>query len=291
MSDASSEAAVPVEGIELFQRFQGRVGYVAAGIGVRNTGRGTISVTVPRGASILHAYLYWTILDDDTPNPLNNVVTVNGIRVTGTLIGQGPEPNWPPATTGYSYRADVRFKLRNSGASMGGGVTYGIFVGGMSTYHDTGEDPFTAPIQPPMAEYAGLVVVYSAPWLPGGTLEIFDGYFMWGGSASFTYTWPARTSGGARFSHMIGDGQMNINPFNKNVDFGGTIIDTTCQSGYDPSITSRATYVGSLADTDTFNVGSLVSTGGGATTITWNCPGEAMTMSTLIFQTGTDSPP
>lgn len=294
---AVSESVEPFSAVELalFKTYTG-CGYVVAGIGVRNTGRGTISVRLPSESTIVDAWLYWLTLDSDPPKGINNIIMVGGGQVIGTLIAKGPDPCWGPATvtTGYTYRARVNSQLSSAGDTNGG--EFGISVGGMATYSGAGQDPWdnipSANSSRPLPECVALVLVYSGGKVPAGSIvQIFDGYFMQaGGSATFTYNWPARPTGGARFSHVTADGQANASPFTKYVDFAGTIIDQPVFNGYDPSIRTKATHSGSLADTNTYNVGSLVPVAGGAKTITWNCQSDCISFGALIFWTATDNP-
>ncbi len=48
--------------LRLFKNYT-QANYVAAGIGVRNTGRGTISLRLPDGATMIDTWLYWKILN------------------------------------------------------------------------------------------------------------------------------------------------------------------------------------------------------------------------------------
>ena len=289
----ASQAAV--SGLTLSYTFSGdKYNYVVAGMGVRNTGRGTISVSRPSGTSLVAAYLYWTILDGTTPNPDNTKITINGIKVTGTMIGSGPSPAWTPAK-GYTYRATVSGLLPWTEGS--GGVSYGLEIGGINTIAITGGSPWNpTSTDARMAESVHLVIVFKDPGLAGPTtVHIYDGYYeQGGGMATFVYNWPARTFGSARFSHLLADGQeMFVPPFSKSVSFTQGATTTTIDgagalNGNDPSATSRATYQGSLSDTDTYNVGTLVPVAGGASTITWQLSNDAISWAAMVFATGVD---
>lgn len=292
--NSPTEQKAPVA-LELFKRYEGKFGYVTAGIGVRNTGRGTISLTTPRGTKLRDAWLYWIVLDySKNPNPNNERIVLNGILVTGTLIGTGPSPCWAP-DTGYTYRARVNSMLTLGEGRTG--ISYGLEIGGMSSKTINGKSPWTGGVWAPLAESVHLVLVYSDPTVAGSVLHIYDGYYEQGGGiATFAYAWPARAAGSARFSHLTADGQeIGVTPFTKSVALtmgaGAPVtIDMPALNGNDPSITSRATHQGSLADTDTYNVGSLVPAAGGASTITWTLSADCISWAALVFATGVDAP-
>jgi hypothetical protein len=287
-----------VSGLTLRYTFTGdKYNYVVAGMGVRNTGRGTISVMRPSGTSLVAAYLYWTILDGTTPSSDNTKITINGVKVTGTMIGSGPSPAWTPPM-GYTYRASVSSLLYPTEGS--GGVSYGLEIGGINTITYTGASPWK-PVSTAtrMAESVHLIIVFKDPGLAGPTtVRIYDGYYeQSGGVATFVYNWPVRAAGTfARFSHLLADGQeMNVPAFSKRVDLTVAATTTTIDgagalNGNDPSLTSRATYEGSLSDTDTYNVGSLVPVAGGASTITWQLSNDCISWAGMVFATGVDAP-
>jgi hypothetical protein len=287
-------AAVGKVELELFKTYKG-VGYVTAGIGVRNTGRGTISLRLPKGAGFVDAWLYWVTLEGEEPKYDSSFITVAGVKVKGTHIGKGPDPCWPP-TTGHTFRANVKGILTQTGAKLGG--QFGITIGGMNTKIFDGRPPWEDPVpasKQPFANYVGLIIIFRHKTVPEGSIvQIYDGYYEAAGTNEFTYNWPARTEGGARFSHLTSDGQKNASPLTKTVKIGDaevtTLLEKPALMGEDPSIMSKATHTGSLADTDTYNVGSQVPIGGGPTTITWQCQSDCITWQALVFWTSTDPP-
>jgi len=299
ISGATAAMIMPdtaVSGLTLRYTYSGdKYNYVVAGMGARNTGRGTISVKMPYpGTTVVNGYLYWTILDGTTPNSDNTKITINGVKVTGTMIGSGPSPLWTPAN-GYTYRATVTSLLWPTEGA--GGVSYGLEIGGINTITTSAASPWNpTSTDARMAESVHLVIVFKDPSLAGPTtIHIYDGYYEQpGGMATFVYNWPARAAGSARFSHLLADGQeMFVPPFSKSVSFTQGATTTTIDgagalNGNDPSITSRATYQGSLSDTDTYNVGALVAGAGGASTITWQLSNDAISWAALVFATGVD---
>src|SRR5262245_47729010 len=92
-----------IEGVpSLFAQFDVKGAYVASGVAMRNRGFGTINISgIPKGATIVAAYLWWTILGStEQPNFKNG--TINGTAVTGLLVGSGPDPCWG-AGSGFNY--------------------------------------------------------------------------------------------------------------------------------------------------------------------------------------------
>lgn len=245
--------------------------YVADGIGVRNTGRGTISLRVPKNTVLRDAWLYWIVLNT-TAGPHDNEITVNGERVTGTLIGSGLSPCWDG--TGFAYRANINSVLGDT--ELKGG-DFGISIGGMSTLFKDGRSSWETLAGLPKAEYVSAVIVYSNP---GTFVRIYNGYSeKSGGLANFAV--PAGTN---RYSSLIGDGQtfFGITPFTKSVTYsvGPTVLQKVTLNGVDPSIISKATTQGSLADTDTF--GPLPPAVAG-TTLTWNLANDCVSFEALVF--------
>lgn len=65
-------------------------GFVAKGVGLAFTQPGTISFSVPVGATVKQVLLYWEGQSIDlSPDPADDTIRVEGIEVTGTAIG-GP---------------------------------------------------------------------------------------------------------------------------------------------------------------------------------------------------------
>lgn len=136
-----------------------------AGMGLRNLGYGTISVTgVPAGAAVKSATLLWDVLANDA-DPTFAQGVFNGAAITGTAWASGGSPCWP-VTGNFSYKADVTSLVTGNGS-------YGLsaFASGQSD----GADPFTSGSTPPMLEGASLVVVYSLASMARTTIQIGEG--------------------------------------------------------------------------------------------------------------------
>ncbi|WP_206607868.1 hypothetical protein [Ferruginivarius sediminum] len=78
-------------------------GVTGAGVGLRD-GPGTINIDVPVGASVEQAILYWSCMSSEGSAP-DDMLSVNGTAVTGTLIG-GPTTFFSNIQ-GSAYRADI----------------------------------------------------------------------------------------------------------------------------------------------------------------------------------------
>lgn len=246
--------------------------YVTAGIGTRNNDRGTVSLRVPAGAPFVDAWVYWQILDSATPNAQDAYVTVNGVRVKGSLIGSGPSPCW--SGTGFAYRANIKTILANTYISGG---AYGITVSGLNGGTYGGASPWTI-FSLPSAENANVVIIYGNT---GSTVSILDGYAEVSGGSIATSV-PAGTT---MFSSLISDGQVfGVPPYSKSVTYfdgsATTLLQQTTVFGKDPSITSRATYQGSLSDTDTY---VLPSVAGAGASLTWALSSDCVVYQTLIY--------
>lgn len=80
--------------------------FVQAGIGLRNVGSGTISIHTPYKASILKAYLYWTVIDTKP----SNEIFLNGQKIFGELIA-ADKSCWNPLDKIFIFRSDVTENL------------------------------------------------------------------------------------------------------------------------------------------------------------------------------------
>lgn len=113
--EPASETLTATDTLQLLTDFNLRGGYVAAGVGMRNRGFGTISVSgIPAGSTIQAAYLFWVILGAG-PGPLYTQGSINGTSITGTFIGQADDPCWGNAAS-FAYRADVLALVSGNGS-------------------------------------------------------------------------------------------------------------------------------------------------------------------------------
>ncbi len=129
--------------------------HMASGISLRNRGGGVINLRgVPKGSTPIKAYLYWDILANSASNTA--LVSINGVAVEGSLIGQGPDPCWePPVNSNFVYRAEVPLCLLYIG------INGDYKIAGFPSTEGCGMSPWESIQGPFLAEGATLVVFYS----------------------------------------------------------------------------------------------------------------------------------
>ncbi|VVB66945.1 von Willebrand factor type A domain protein [Candidatus Norongarragalina meridionalis] len=136
-----------------YYSWSGHGGVFADGIGLRPEASRDIVVTLPEGATVVKAFMYWNAINQNGAKNDFSAMTLNGNAVTGDEIGsfvnQGPDYCVLPV----SYRADVTDLVTGSG-------TYTV-NGDISNMFDV--------------EGAELVVVYSDEGSPNVRVMINDG--------------------------------------------------------------------------------------------------------------------
>lgn len=101
--------------------------YVLAGVGLADSGTGTVLASIPEGSTIRQVLAYWDglALNPNLPSQ-NDTILLNGLEVTGTRIG-GPS-NFVGPYNSFAYRADVtQLGLIGPGENMvfGEGLDFG----------------------------------------------------------------------------------------------------------------------------------------------------------------------
>jgi len=138
--------------------------YVAAGVGMRNVGGGTIAMALPAGSTIEKAFLYWSIIRPAGP-AAPNTGTLNGTPILGTLVGTSGSPCWLVAGDLIdNYRAEVT-TIAVDGANTLTGFPSGV----------TDNSPPPSTVVAPLLEGATLVVVFENPAFDLNTVVIRDG--------------------------------------------------------------------------------------------------------------------
>jgi lysophospholipase L1-like esterase len=230
-------------------------GYTAAGIGMRNLGYGTISVTgVPAGATVKSATLVWDILAD-AAGPSFAQGTLDGKAFTGTQWASGASPCWP-VSANFSYEADVTGLVTGNGSYK---------LAGFATGQSDGADPWTSGSTAPLDEGATLVVVYQLASMPEVTVQIAEGATETelGNTASATlagFTVGATPS--ATTTYIVADGQLPGNT----ASFDGTTLPGVGFSGNDPQAVPHYSQ-GNLWDTVTADVSADLHQGDTSATI------------------------
>jgi hypothetical protein len=184
--------------------------YAAAGVGARNRGGGTIDLTLPPGAVVVQAFLYWTILDGTQPPATG---TFNDSPVAGTLVAQAGDPCWPnqnaaledpPTLFAWVYRADV------TGLATSGENT----IGGFPSLLTGGEDPLDPEENAsafPLFDGATLLAIYALPGAVERAIVVHEGGETFLGQSSTTAIdfGPSGATApvSARTAFIVADGQ------------------------------------------------------------------------------------
>ena len=226
--------------------------YAAAGIGMRGTGSGTITIaSIPPGATVTQAFLYWATVATTFSPPFANGV-FNGTPITGTSTGTDGDPCWPGTTTTFAFRANVTALVL-----PGGNGVYTLT--GFATGPPTPTTIFGEATTPPLAEGATLVILYTDPAaLENRDIVIYDGAdtidYAPVGSVSTTMSIPPiGVPGNATTTYIVADGQPHPG-FGDQTVFNSNVIATDPPGSFNGSD-------GKIWDTDSYNVSALVSVG------------------------------
>ena len=176
--------------------------YVAAGVGMRNKGYGTINLAIPSGATIHRAFLYWAIMYDNAAPAGTGIF--NGNAITGTAIGTSVDPCWSAASSIRAFYADVTAYTvsgANSLTNFESGVTDGTYPWSLTTL--------------PLLEGASLVIIFEHPQYDYNHVKIYEGCETFWGDTRNLSMGPIRawTSGfpadeTAHTSYIFSDGQV-----------------------------------------------------------------------------------
>lgn len=225
-------------------------GYVAAGVGMRNLGHGSIDLTtVPSGSKVVAAYLLWDVLDN-TASAADATGMLNGRAVSGTLVGSGSSPCWS-AGANYSYEAKVTSRVKGNGVYA---------LTGFSSGQTDGTDPWSESVVP-MMEGASLVVVFSNSSYPTTAVDLADGdQETEGAQLEATFNFPGfvvATAPSAETTFIVGDGQSAPDG---PATFDGAALSPGDFQGTDPTAVGNYSQ-GNLWDTNSYNVSGDVSSG------------------------------
>ena len=186
-----------------FQTFTGPVGLSTDGFGSLS-GSGTISASVPAGATVLAAYLYTSTNNNPTLTGVGG--TLNGTPVTYTSLGTNTDACCGLTAARANVTAIVA-PVINGGA---GGV-YNFAVTETSSLTQDGE---------------ALVVVYSLPGLPQATVGILDGFaLVTGDTTSINFSEALNPAAPGFFADMrLGIGFSCCTSQRSTVEVNGTVI-------------------------------------------------------------------
>ncbi len=191
--------------------------YVAAGVGMRNVGSGTINLSIPAGATLRRAFLFWAIIWDGTPPAATGDFNSNAI--TGALVGTSGSPCWGGTGINF-YAADV------TAYAVSGANTLSNFPSGL-----TNNAPPQGNAVFPLLEGATLVMVFNHPLWDYNTIWLYTGANTFAGQPVVynvgTYTgWTAGNPADqlAQHTYVVADGQAIFTG-------GGTAFNSTPTSG------------------------------------------------------------
>jgi len=231
----SAQAALVPSDLTHFETFELRGNYTAAGVGLRGRTWGIITLSnIPIGASIHKAYLYWSFLDNGLLVSEQNL-TLNGIPILGTEIGNGEDTCWS-RTYSRAFRADVTPLIAGNGTYMLAGIANQSSL---------------------LAQGASLVVVYADENGVLRTVIIQDGNgVINNGNIHLATTidgFIASDTGdgvSAKTTFIVGDGQNFTDTIAVTAGLGTFTLENSL-NGSD----------GGLWDTDTYNVSPYVADG------------------------------
>ncbi len=269
---AANAAATP--GLGFFKNYFVKGDYIAAGVGVRGVGSGTISISgvgLPADADVVAAYLYWETLVD--ANTSGAAATFRGKQITGTPIANVTVPRWAGFTQAVVYRADV--------------FTYLTFDSNTFKATPVGDYAVTFPdshvlTTAPSTEGATLVLVYRSlnPSAAYRSVVIYDGGQTLARSGDNLYVdlrgfyQAASTNPQAKITPIVGDGQLaDASTNNDQFLFNGALLGNDVFKGT----------LGSYWDSPTFDVGYLVSPNAAQVNVTSPFVSDAITFAALVF--------
>jgi hypothetical protein len=202
---------------------------VISGVPLRDTKMGGINVNVPRGSTILKAYLYWTwACLGEAVEGTHDTVTFGRFfppprsfdtKRQGTRVGDGANPCWcDDSFQNVTFRADVTDIVSEIGAGY-----YGLILAdgapGSTNYSDMWAGSLflscEPEAEPPLIDGASLVVVYTSNCEPNGTVVLYDNgltghMFTPIPGITFDLVHPAAGGNGARFAMATADGQVGL---------------------------------------------------------------------------------
>jgi len=259
-SGSFSGAAVPeAQGVTPRAHFVIRGGYVAAGVGIRDTGYGTVAISgIPASSKVIRAFLYWDILADKV-DPSLGQANFNGTAITGDVVGQGGDPCWGSGGN-FAYRADVTKLVKGNGNYKLTGFS-SFYTDNGSPFDESGPD---WPPTVPMAEGATLVVIYTNKKAPITDIVLVEGSDEFSSAYSLTVNGflAANPVKSASYTSFGADGQtVPTCAAGKEIYLNNTLLSTTDWDG--------SPNPNELWDTHTHDVTALIKPGDQSATISY----------------------
>jgi hypothetical protein len=266
-------AQTPAPPLNFFKNYFVTGDYVVGGVGLRGLGdatgfaTGTINLpdtanypnakSVPSGADIVAAFLYWQTVEKAQSASAGQNGFFNGHAIAGRVLGNPNAPtSWSAGgcsgssqgtTTLRTYRADVRPFLNMVNGAIPGNGSYQVSLA------DSGSNGGGAPL----TLGATLVIIYRvvSPGVPLSAITLYDGAFAPSNSSqvmdlTMQGFYQAASSPGpvAKITHIVGNGQTN-KP--EGLSFNGTLLSASAFSGL----------LNGSWDNPTFDVSALVPAG------------------------------
>lgn len=179
--------------------FSGNVGMSVDGVGSNNTPVGDIQVSMPAGSTVLKAFFY----SAGTPFPwyADSPQTLADYNTAGITLGGVPVTNFSSIFGATSTRADIG-QFFTARADVTGLVQTLTSVGGPNFSFSVGEGTKNNRI-----DGEALVVMYSNPALPTGSVAVLDGGQNTGGDTTVVnFTGPLGDPNAPGFVARIGIG-------------------------------------------------------------------------------------
>lgn len=190
---------------------------------IRQPSQTGVPASVPKGADIVAAYLYWATVEGNQSSFAGQQAYFNGYSISGTVLGNPNAPvSWSSggcsgsalgSKTMRTYRADVRPYLAldrdSTSQTFGALIANGSFPVRLA---DSGSNGNTAP----NALGATLVIIYRvlSPAVPLNAIVLYDGAYAPSNTAQNTsmtmggFYQPAATPV-AKLTHVVANGQTN----------------------------------------------------------------------------------
>ncbi|MEM7479741.1 MAG: hypothetical protein AAF481_01090 [Acidobacteriota bacterium] len=192
----------------------GGVDQIVTGVGLRNSGEGTIALRgLPSGSVAVQAFLYWGRITEAPDRTDHLKIRFAGRLLTGELIDVTDNPCWTEFGVFAAYRANVPLDLLQPRLNN----DYAVELFGAAT--TDGSNPFDDPINGgdpplPLDDGASLMLVYSEPSIPATSrVWIHEGPFEMTIGAEIDHALvepiPNETTA-LRISRVGGDGQTQI---------------------------------------------------------------------------------
>ncbi|HET7207603.1 MAG TPA: hypothetical protein VFI95_13585 [Terriglobales bacterium] len=265
-----------------------------------------VPTTVPKGADIVAAYLYWATVEGSQSTFAGQQAFFNSYAVSGTVLGNPKAPvSWSSggcsgsaqgSKTMRTYRADVRpylpIDLNPSSPTFGALQANGTIPVRLA---DSGSNGNTQP----NALGATLVIIYRvlSPNVPLNAIVLYDGAYAPSNAGQSTtqkmvgFYQPAVANLTSKLTHIVGNGQVNKNEqvFLNNasqplLSLYGTLPPFPGVYGSWDNPTWVLSQLGYVSTTDTAETTSIVPSPSNGGCVSWG----AMILSTTVQDTDSD---